>query len=1527
MGTAELIDVAEGFFRVFVVSLTGRVRRMILAMVTLVALLGSLLAVISPPQAAHAEVTGTGGQFVPMTGNARVYSGATVAGNYRTVKIAGVDGLPSSGVGAVAMTIQVNNVKSQGQFLGRPDSSMADTLLMIYGAGVSGNASDSSLLAVSDAGSVQIKTETAQTSVTIDVTGYYTSTKNGVGAGGYVPVSPAVVADTRDGTGVRAAQVGAGGEITFQVTGKAGVPAQAAAVQANVQIRNTSGGSGSIRVSPGDGGRSSGRLSYSPDIINSSVGAQVALGSNGKLIIDNSTGGATLDLVVSVQGYFVPSNPGGGFTPQTGRLADTRTGTAIPSGGSVPVQVGGARAGVPTVEAGLSAVAITLTAVNQDTRDASAKVYADGSALPDAISISSESGSIMTTSMVVPVGANGNIRIRNQGAGNLHFVVDLQGTYNSLPGGPADTGLTGQRTSATRLPFTISDQTSASVDVGTGNLMVTTAALTLPGATSSTAIGTSYNSRSTREANTTTPAANRWQYSLAGAGDLTSNALGVVYTDGAGTAWQFKRLDAGTFTTPVGLQQTLTRGVNGKNEPEYTLKGWTTNQVIHFNLAGQPTSIDDRNKVPNTTGFNRTNYALTSLVSTAGTAGAKTATSSYSNGTQTFTQTSGTSNRSVSWTKSAAGDITTYTDATGKTTTFGYTNGDLTSITAPEGGVTSFTYDSSDRVTKVQQANTTAGSPGTAVTRFSYVSDTTTQVADPRSDQAATVANAKHTTYTIDGNDLVTKAVDPMNRERSKTYNPANNGTATSQVGTTGSAGTGATENKFDANKSQSLTQSTSGSGSSSTATYGEGASAYLPAKTTSSSKTSTTTKYDDYGNPTSSQSGDDVATQATLERNNDGTVKTATAPGNGSSDTSPAKSTTYEYENKQLKKITSPTDTVGDKELFYDDFGRMKTETDGRGNTTTFGYDNDDRLTSTAFSDGTATVTNTYDGNGNQLTEASATGTITNTYDQSNRLASTSNTAGGGAVSYGYDLVGNTVQVTDPQGTVSHEYDSSNQLTATTYPTSSGTAKQLYKTDPNTGRRTDTWLAATPNASADPTVWKAHQHLDYDKSGKVTRVQAWADSNRDKPVVDVTYCYIAGVTAGSDCTKEDTANDRDQLQWTKDNTDNQANSGQVTTYGYKDSAGSPTDRLISVNQTGGSKPTNWAFTYDVAGNRTESKATNVTTGDTISDQKLTYNAIGQITNDGYDYDRTGNLTTAPGETYTYNGAQQMTSSTKDGNTTRYTYAGADMNKLLTQKTDGGADYTYTYGTTDSNGVPVITARTTAGTGTTSVLSDPANGRALDLRTTDGTTSMLAIDGIGNPAAAITDQGTKAYTVQYSPYGAETVSFGDTSVQWKQNPYGFKTGIRSANTQTGLTKFGMRWQAASTGAWIQRDTLDAPLNPGNANRYAFGGGDPVNHADPTGRGFGEDLASTIIGGVVGVAVAGSICVATGLETLGTGCALGAIAGGTVGTSVGNASVGVLEGESPGQIGTRAWQGAVIGGLGSAIAVGGAALFL
>ncbi len=1455
-----------------------------LAVVTLVALLGSLLVVVSQPAPAQAAVTGSGGQYVPMPSNARVLGGATEKGVFRTVKVAGVAGLPSSGIGAVTMMVTIADPSGSGQLQARADDSDAATLLMIYNSGVGGNTSNTGLLAVADDGTIEVMTQTAQSKVIIDITGYYTSTKNGVSAGGFVAMSPSRVLDSRGGIGAAQGQIPAGSQRTIQATGSNGIPAGAAAVAVNIIVINREAKAGYVRPTPTGETRSTGVLNYnSTEGQTTAMNAQVALNADGKFSIDTAEGGGKIDLVVDIQGYFLQSNPGGGFTPLQGRLIDTRNSSSIASGASFTLQVGGVQ-GAPTVEGGLSAVAVTFTAVNDSGADSYAKMWADGAAEPEASAISSDATSKVTNTVVAPVGANGKIRIKNMGTAAMNYLVDLQGAYNSLPGGPGNTNRTGQRKSATTLPFPITDQTNASVDVGTGNLLVTTSAMSLPGVTQNTTIGAAYNSRSTTVGDANTMDANRWQYALAGAGDLTANAAGVIYTDAAGTAWQFRPSGAqGAFISPAGLQQTLTRIDSGTTH-EYTLKGWTSNSTTHFNLAGQPTSIVDRNKNQISFNSDEPGFTLESLVSTAGVSGARTANSSYANGVQTFSQTSGSSKRSVSWTKNSTGDITTYTDALGKKTTFGYTSGDLTSITAPEGGVTAFTYDSSDRITKVEQRNTTTGSPGTAVTRFSYASDTSTLVADPRSNQSQAVADAAHTTYTLDGNDLVTKAVDAAKREQSRTYNSANNGVATSQVGAAGDAGASKTTNTYGANNGQSLTQSESGSGTKGTATYGSAApTAYLPASTTDSSKNKTGFSYDGPGN----QSGTDTGTgpeaaTATLTYNDKdkgdkyawGAVKTAVAPGNTAG-------TVYAYDtNNQLGSITAPANTVGVQKYSYDDFGRVRNHTDGGGGVTTYTYDNDDRLLTTAFDDGTATVTNTYDGNGNQLTEQSATGTITNSYDQRNRLTSTVNTAGGGQVSYGYDLAGNTAKVTDAHGTVTHDYDVANVLTRTTYPTANGgTAKQVYKNDDH-GRRTDTWLGAVENTdpTKDPTSWQAHQTITYGASDHVTGVRAVNADDPTKPVVSLTYCYITGIAAGGDCSAVKSANATDKIQWVKDNI-----STQTTTYTYDSNS-----RLTKAAQAGGATNVTWAYTYDVAGNRLTAKRS----GDVTSSQTLTYNTVGQITSDGYAYDKVGNLTTAPGQTFTYNGAQQMTASTKDGVKTSYEYAGGDMNKLLWQSTDGGAEYGYTYGTSDSSGVPVVTSRNIAGTGTASVISDPSTGQPLDLQTTDGTTSMWVIDGTGSPAAAIADTGKTAYTVSYDPYGVEGITADSaSSAQWQQNPYGFKGGLRSSSTDNGLTKFGYRWQSSTTGAWIERDTLDAALSPSNGNRYAFAASDAINSADPTGRaqvGVGVQGCYVVCLGVsVSVDESGSIGLGGSLG-LGSPGVSGSVtaASGDVGTGVG-----------------------------------------
>jgi len=84
-----------------------------------------------------------------------------------------------------------------------------------------------------------------------------------------------------------------------------------------------------------------------------------------------------------------------------------------------------------------------------------------------------------------------------------------------------------------------------------------------------------------------------------------------------------------------------------------------------------------------------------------------------------------------------------------------------------------------------------------------------------------------------------------------------------------------------------------------------------------------------------------------------------------------------------------------------YDKLGRIKTETDGEGNTTTY----------------------TYDKNGNVITVTHANGSKTeNSYDSMGRLVSTTDPEGN-VTSYTYDVCGNLKTTTDPIGVVTENH------------------------------------------------------------------------------------------------------------------------------------------------------------------------------------------------------------------------------------------------------------------------------------------------------------------------------------------------------------------------------------------------------------------------------------------------------------------------------------------------------------------------
>ena len=1414
----------------------------ILATLALVALIATGLTVNASPARADTAATGSGGLFMPQQG--RIYSSANpgntkmVANQWRTIQVLGQAGLPATGVSAVQVSLAAVNQPAGGILYSAKNSNSTRVQQIIFGSAAVTN---TAILPVADNGTVMIMA-TAETDVIVDLQGYYTA--GNTAAGGYVPIDPTQLNTIPGNTSYTSGQ-----SVTFSV-GKGGlIPSNASSVVLNVvEFADDTTANGWLNIKPANSPATFQGAQFNwpagKDYVWTTA-VDLPESSNGNVTISVGPRGS-IKLAVSVLGYYTAAagnTAAGMFIPAQSR-AKGLTQVVVGKGQTQKVQIAGVN-GIPAKSSGITAVAANL-ALTATLDGGHIEVFASD-ASPGLTQQSYQAGQNMTTFTVVELGPDGAINIRNSsGKAWVTIEIDVQGWFTGLPTGPADTNLTGSRASATNLSFGISDQTSAQVDVATGNLMLSTVGLSLPGVTSTTPIGASYNSRGSQASSTMTGDANKWTYALSAAGSLSSNAQGVVYTSADGATWQFKPgTVAGSFTSPAGLQQTLAR-----TNTDYTLTGWASRQIIHFDLNGNPISIEDRNK--NTTFLNRQGPDLKTIVSTAGTTAARTVTASYADNTQTFTQTSGSSSRNIAYTKNADGNIVTYRDALGGTTTFGYQGTNLTSITASGGGVTSVTYDSSNRVTRISQANTTAGSPGEATTRLAYTSATETLVADANTDQTATVAAAPHTTYTLNSTtNLVTKAVDPAGRVQSATYNAANNGVASKANGEGSSAST--STGTYGANSGQSLTKVQSGTGAASSATYGSTAStAYLPATSTDSSNNTTTYGYDGVGNQMSTATGSGAqAATANLAYNSDGTIKTATAPANTGNPT------TYAYDaNKQLSTITPPSGTsLGVKTYTYDAFGRVASQTDGRGGTTSFTYDNADRLLTTSFSDGTPTVTNTYDANGNQKTVASATGTITNTHDQQNRLVSTVNTAGGGTTGYGYDKASNVKTVTTGAGTTTHTYDAANVPTSTSYPKGAGTANLVYAND-DKGRRTDTWLASNPDHS----TWAARTNTTYDGSNRVTAVKAWTGTGNSSNTVtfDTSYCYQAGTTAPT-CTTSATS-DRDTLQWSRDNL-----TGQVTTYGYTDG------RLTSATQTGGAVNSTWTYSYDKNGNRTGEAIT----GANPSSQNLTFNAASQITNAGYVYDGAGNLTASPGATYSYNGAQQMTASTKDGVTTDYTYAGADQNQLLTEATVGGASYSYTYGKADGQGVPTIVKQTITGGATSYVTSDPRTGQALGLTTGAGSMGMFLVDGIGNQVGSLTDAGSTAYRVFYAPYGAQTVTSGDTSDHWKQNPYGFKSGNRTDDGTA--VKFGFRWYIAATGSWTQRDTLDAPLDPKNANRYAFAGADPINQSDPTGRYTScESAQQTVKFGLFGYALSTIGAVGTAATGVGIPVAVGIV---------------------------------------------------
>jgi RHS repeat-associated protein len=366
------------------------------------------------------------------------------------------------------------------------------------------------------------------------------------------------------------------------------------------------------------------------------------------------------------------------------------------------------------------------------------------------------------------------------------------------------------------------------------------------------------------------------------------------------------------------------------------------------------------------------------------------------------------------------------TDELGKTTNYIYdSDGNMLTSTDPAGNTTTYTYNSFGQTTSV-------ATPDGKTTTYSY---------DPKGNLLSiTDPSGAVSSNTYDTKGQVLTSTDPEGRTTSYIYDTYGNiSTVTLFDGNTYA---------FTYNISGNLLSQTDPQGN--TTTYEYDLMGNLK-KITDPSGTSAEYTYDSLGRKTSMKDGNGNIThyeynyKGQLTKVTDalgnmtiytyGTTGCPSCGGGGDKLTSitDANGNMITYEYDLLGRLTEETDPEGKVLSYaYDASGNLISKTDATGVTITYTYDALKRLVSINYPDTTQNIFYTYDSTGKVLTMTDQSGTTTYTYDNSNRLISEIKSIAGKSFTntYTYTTGGSLSSITYPGGrTVSYNKDNNGRI------------------------------------------------------------------------------------------------------------------------------------------------------------------------------------------------------------------------------------------------------------------------------------------------------------------------------------------------------------------------------------------------------------------------------------------------------------------------------------------------------------------
>ncbi|MBU2687289.1 MAG: right-handed parallel beta-helix repeat-containing protein [Actinobacteria bacterium] len=583
---------------------------------------------------------------------------------------------------------------------------------------------------------------------------------------------------------------------------------------------------------------------------------------------------------------------------------------------------------------------------------------------------------------------------------------------------------------------------------------------------------------------------------------------------------------------------------------------------------------------------------------------------------------------------------------------------------------------------------------------------------------------------------------------------------------------------------------------------------------------------------------------------------------------------TSFEYDGAgNLLKVEDPLsqeDPLGHHYSSYSWYpdNNLQSFTDPNGNSTSYTYDGNNQLASITDAMG-KTTTYSYDENWNLGTIRDARPehyTTTFSYDNDNRLVSIDDPSDETPVAMAYDPAGNVTQVNQPSGETTHcSYDDNSQLTGLSFDISPLSYDFTYT-------QTNRLESATDN--------NGHLHqFFYDEAGRLTNIDefdpspslSFSTAYQYDDLSQRTGLFIPGFSQSMDY---NAAGELESVAVPAD-----------TTYRSHFSH-YPDGNLQQISNPDGSTR---SYSYDAAGRITE-----ITNHTTSGDTSTTYGRDnnGNVTSvDGYPtylYDSLNRLTDwfdysrGIQTHYTYDEVGNLLQVTENGSTVRsYAYDGAnrittggfayDANGNMTS--DGEKDYTYDaldrlVRVEDSDTHQVIATYTYdfMGRRTSKTVSGETTYFHYDgiklIAETDSSGTLeagYAYDDAGDPLAMVRNGSTYYYQTNFHrDVVALTDSTGSIVNSYSYDPWGrvlaeqetVENPLRYAgyiyDGETGLYYLMARYYAPSLAHFVQEDHIERPnLRSIDTNLYKYCDCNPIVRSDRTGRNWLSDFLTEV----------------------------------------------------------------------------------